>query len=353
MRTIITVLIAVAAFTFILAPPAVFGGGREFSQAEVTTDLNAETIAAINNGLEYLKKTRNSNGSFGGNYPVASTALAGLAFLSTGSGYLRGPYGEEVEAAAKYLIDEAADSWGYFNDGDQSRLHGHGYASTFLTEVYGQFPPVLREKAERVIKKAVQIILSSQTEYGGWGYYPRHSMNWGANFDEASVTVTMAQALRSARNAGFYVPKEKIDLAIDYVKKCATKNGFRYTLQRGGNTTYALTAAAVSVLNATGVYESDELEMGLNFMRRQMAAYDYPTKAAMFFYYGNLYAAQAMWQSSQKDWELWYKKGYRDILNRQTSDGSWGGDSYGPTFSTAIGILILAVPYQYLPIFQK
>ncbi len=351
-RTWRNALLVGIALLLLSGGPAFTRGGRTYSNAPLKKDMTRETVDAVNLGLEYLKKKRNANGSYGSSYPVAATALAGLAFLASGSGYLRGPYGEEVEAAAKYLLNEAPDSWYFFNDG-QSRIHGHGYATTFLAEVYGQFPKVMRDKATRTIAKAVELILKSQTEDGGWGYYPRHGMNWTPSFDEASTTITMAQALRAARNAGFHIPKKNIDMSIDYVKNCATRNGFRYTVRRGGHTTFALAAAGVSVLNATGVYESEELEMGLTFMRRQMAAYDYPTKASRFYFYGNLYAAQAMWQSSRDDWELFYKMGFRDILNRQSSDGSWGGASYGGTYATAICILILNVPYQYLPLFQK
>jgi hypothetical protein len=343
----------IIAITVIFSPPAHTAGGRQFTDQPCASDMSGEINETVSAGLEYLKRRRNSNGSFGANYPVATTGLAGLAFLASGSGYLRGPYGKEIESAAKYFINEAADRWGYFSDG-QSRMHGHGYATTFLAEVYGQFPPVMQEKARRVIKKAVDVILRAQTNDGGWGYYPKHTEQWGGVFDEASITVTMAQALRAARNAGFFIDKKNIDLAIDYVRKCATKSGFRYTLKRGGRTTYSLTTAAVSVLNAAGVYESEELRMGLSVIRRAIAARSHPSKAAgRFFYYGNLYAAQAMWQSSLQDWKLWYPMGFRDFLNKQNSDGSWGGSSYGSTYSTSIALLIFQVPYQYLPLFQK
>lgn len=335
----------------IYAPTVINAAGRDYSTGPLEEDLNEETVVAIRNGLAYLKKTKTNSGSFGSRYPVACTSLAGMAFLAGGSGYLRGEYGEEVEAATKFLLD-SADSWGFFNDG-QSRMHGHGYATTFLAEVFGQMPDVVKKRAQLIIRKAIKVIRMAQTDDGGWGYYPKHGMQWGSNFDEASITVTMAQALRAARNAGFYVPKSCIDKAIDYVKRCATPHGFKYTLRRSGHTTYALAAAGVSVLNAAGVYESKELEMGLTFMRRQIAAMDTPTKASRFFYYGNLYAAQAMWQSSQEDWELWYPRSYRDLLNRQNSDGSWGGSNYGTAYSTAITLLVLEVPYQYLPLFQK
>jgi hypothetical protein len=43
----------------------------------------------------------------------------------------------------------------------------------------------------------------------------------------------------------------------------------------------------------------------------------------------------------------------RYLLARQRPDGSWPDDNYGDEFGTAMAVLILEVPLQYLPIFQR
>src|SRR5687767_4187456 len=49
-------------------------------------ELNEATLAATQRGLQALAKDQNENGSFGnGTAPLATTALAGLAFLASGS----------------------------------------------------------------------------------------------------------------------------------------------------------------------------------------------------------------------------------------------------------------------------
>ncbi len=40
------------------------------------------------------------------------------------------------------------------------------------------------------------------------------------------------------------------------------------------------------------------------------------------------------------------------LKNSQHEDGSWTG-SQSPAFSTALSVLILGVPYRYLPIYQR
>ena len=41
-----------------------------------------------------------------------------------------------------------------------------------------------------------------------------------------------------------------------------------------------------------------------------------------------------------------------DDLKKQKSNGSWE-DSYGEEFATAVAVLILEIPVQYLPVFQR
>ena len=104
-------------------------------------------------------------------------------------------------------------------------MYGHGFATLFLAECYGMSPrPELREKLD----KAVKLIVNTQNKEGGWRYQPQR--------EDADISVTVCQvmALRAARNAGLYVPKETIDRSIDYVKRSQNADGgFMYMLQGG------------------------------------------------------------------------------------------------------------------------
>ncbi len=319
--------------------------------------VTPQTLAAISKGLQFLKTQQNQDGSFGTSYHMANSALAGLAFLGNGNGYNRGPYGEQVAKVLQYILSRQ-DHWGYLDDG-QCRMHGHGYATLFLAEVYGMLPPEFQKKVNSALKKATKVILNSQTREGGWGYFPSHTVVYQRSLsDEGSITITVVQAVRAARNTGIDVPKAAIGKGIGYIQKCMTADGCRYTLN-SNRRTYTLTGAAVSVLNAAGVYQSKELDMGLAFMRKRIAAVAVPLQASEWPWYGNLYAAQAMWQSGGTDWETWFPKSYEHLIQAQSSNGSWRGDrggwgsGYGSVFSTSIACLILELPIGYLPIFEK
>ena len=37
----------------------------------------------------------------------------------------------------------------------------------------------------------------------------------------------------------------------------------------------------------------------------------------------------------------------------RAADGSWNGDGIGQVYGTAIAVIILQLPYKYLPVFQR
>ena len=63
--------------------------------------------------------------------------------------------------------------------------------------------------------------------------------------------------------------------------------------------------------------------------------------------------AQVMWLSGEADWQ-WYFPSMRDwLLSAQAADGSWDGDYVGKVYGTSIALIILQMPYAYLPILQR
>ena len=101
-------------------------------------------------------------------------------------------------------------------------MYSHGFGTLFLAEAYGMtHRPEIREK----LRKAVQLIIDTQNNEGGWRYQPvKHDA-------DLSVTICQINALRAARNAGLYVPKDTVDACIQYVKQSQNPDGgFRYML---------------------------------------------------------------------------------------------------------------------------
>lgn len=337
-------------------------------------ELTPPARAAIEKGLGRLSELQvRQTGNFGKSFKVASTSLAGLAFLASGDTYRCGRYAGAIEGAVKYLLSDtvrkrvpAKPGYCTFGDGEgMGKMHANGFAVLFLAEVYGGTPRDL--EIREALRGAIAAILDAQTDLGGWGYHFRHDPEWGE--DEASVTITQIQALRAARNAGIYVPAASVARAIGYVKKSMTSDGScRYSLTMGSlaersRTSYELSAAAVATLNATGVYlgggdASDELSRGLGYIRKTVRALDRPFRAAQdFHFYGNLYAAQAMFQAGGEDWDYWFPKVRQELLERQRLEppaGGWESErNFGEAYATASALLILQIPKRYLPIFQK
>ena len=187
--------------------------------------------------VEAIRDSQADDGSFGdGRYGrnVAVTSIACLAFMADGNLPGRGRYGEEVQKGLDFILNNINETGLIAGQTSHGPMYGHGFAALFLGEVYGMTQGGAdTAKAERVhdaLVRAIRLIVQTQNNEGGWRYNP-------VPYDaDISVTICEIMALRSARNAGIEVPKETIDRAIEYVRKCQnTDGGFRYQLPGGGS----------------------------------------------------------------------------------------------------------------------
>ncbi|MEZ5303443.1 MAG: hypothetical protein R3F11_22800 [Verrucomicrobiales bacterium] len=143
------------------------------------------------------------------------------------------------------------------------------------------------------------------------------------------------------------MPDKVREQCIQYVKDSQEANGaFRYT-KRGGHTTFALTAAGVVSLFSAGIYEGDQVERGLKYIRENRD--DVPDH---YYFYGHYYAVQAMWHAGGKLWNDWYPWIRDNLLKMQDRAGVWSSP-YGEEFGTAMACIILQMPKDRLPIFAK
>ncbi len=337
----------------LLSLASVFLGSLCASAAENSPEKTAAELVtpaaqrAINRGLESLASMQQEDGCYGGDGfrgNAAICALAGLAFLSGGSTPDRGPYGQQVAACVDYLLASAQQSGFIVQRGTSGYgpMYGHGFATMFLAESFGASQrPDLREKLE----KAVKLIINTQNNEGGWRYEPQRMPG------DISVTVCQLMALRAARNAGVDVPRETIERTISYVKRSQNADGgFMYMLQ-GGESAFPRSAAGVVALYSAGVYDSPEINKGLDYLIRFQPQPNAPPYAG-YFYYGHYYAIQAMWHAGGERWQKWYPAIRDQLVTRQQEDGSWTGE-ISPEYCTAMACLVLQTPNNYLPIFQR
>jgi prenyltransferase beta subunit len=346
------------------------------SSSETPAVLMARAQSIVDRGLSYLANQQKFDGSFDSSdlamhqVPVAVTALAALAFMARGNTAEHGQYAIHVDRSIKWLLDHCALS----GEGDKeegefraesdamSRMHGQGYAVLALAQAYGMFaiggdpaPVRDRERMKRCLEAAIRYCEAAQTQSGGWGYDRQTAMH------EGSVTVTQLQGLRAARDAGLHVNTKIIDMAVEYVRRCQKLDdnghpefgGFRYMLNNP-KITLALTAAAVSTLNATGDYDSNAIEKGIEYMQRKdpdmLGRSDEMYREYLYFY-----AGQALYQYRDPNmfWNRWYPN-LIDVLGKlQLEDGSFREPMFGSAYATAMNCLTLSIPFGYLPIFQR
>lgn len=311
--------------------------------------MTPEAEQAIQRGLTWLAdpQRQHRDGSFGsGAYRgnAAVTALCGMAFMAGGSTPGRGPYGAQINRCVDYLLANTQQS-GFINGPGASHgpMYGHGFAALFLAQCDGMSKrPELREKLQR----AVKLIINTQNKDGGWRYRPQR-----ADAD-ISVTICQVMALRAAQNAGLFVPNETIDRCIDYVKKSHNKDGgFSYLIQ-GGESDFARSAAGVVALYSAGVYEGPEITKGIAYLN-QFRPEKGVARRVSYYYYGHYYAVQAMWQAGGKDWAAWYPAIRDELISRQLKNGSWTSPSICPEYATAMSLIVLQMPENCLPIFQR
>ncbi|MBK9383621.1 MAG: terpene cyclase/mutase family protein [Planctomycetes bacterium] len=359
-----------------------------------------EQVKAVERGLRYLAqhqdpatgawlsdvgyKLNNSYNIVAVNKPhVGVTALALMAFLAGGHVPGRGEYGELVLRGLEWMLQqvasgESAEEEDGFITAHKSRMYSHAFATLFLAEVYGmhaQGGEELRDRLRAALEKAVRFTYSTQNDEGGWRYHPL------APDSDMSITVCQIMALRAASNAGIAVPQAKIEKAKHYVSLSAvrgdermswgmggrgsTRGGFRYQLQPSSRVSFPLTAAGVTTLYGAGVYDHHDplIEAGIGYLSENHKSFTAQQgisvgglrKGHYFFYYGHYYAVQAMYVYGGAEWEEYFEHTRRALLDMQSaSDGSWPNNvGPGPCFSTAVGTLILEIPFGYLPIFQK
>ncbi len=329
------------------------GSGAGLGQERVVVDPAAEN--AIRGALKYMASKQNGNGSWsasdGEKHEVAMTGYVLMAFLACGQLPDEGEYGKNVTSGVNFLLG-AVKPDGFISYGGGTNMYGHGVATIALAEVYGQTRDVrIRPKLEASVK----LIVGCQNDQGGWRYAPRKSDA------DISVTVLQVVALRAAKNGGLDVPQATIDRAVKYVRSCFEEQSGGFAYQPRSGPGFARTAAAIYSLQVCGQYDDPRVKRGSEYLFKHLNA------ERQWFTYGNFYAAPAQYMIGGETWERWYGD-IKDQLLKTTEQGglmrvqgeliSWdpkwdGGGRVGTIYSTAVYTMILAMPYHYLPLYQR
>ena len=332
----------------------------------------------MDRGLAFLARSQNPDGSwssgaagFGGfprgpgraagNGDLALTALSVMAFLSAGHVPGEGPYRDAVDRGVRYVLRNQARS-GLFAApfGGATEMYYHGICTLMLAEAVGMTDAAIADDLRDRLRAAVKVILDAQRRggphAGGWRYQV-------VGFDaDLSVTGWQMMALRAAKNVGCDVPADRIQAAVEYVRRChdPASGGYRYTAAPLGNVTVPCTGTGILAMELCGkdFHATPEAVRAASYLLKNPM-----TARSPHFYYGVYYTSQAMFQMGDALGTN-YWAAYRDHLHRlllsdhpQGENGAWadrGFDArYGPAYGTAMAVLALTVEYRFLPIYQR
>jgi len=312
--------------------------------------IDGKTEAVINGALRWLASQQRPDGAWvqgdgKTDYEIAMTGYVLLAFLSTGNLPDSGPFAENVRRGQEFLLESVGADGLFSSGGRASYMYGHGIATIALAELYGQTRvAAIRPKLER----AVKVIVNAQSAKGGWRYSPQ------PRDADMSVTVLQMAALRAAKNAGLDVPQETIHRAVEYVRSCYHEGTGGFGYQPGQSAGFARTAAAVYSLQVCGQYDDPKVAAGSKYL------FENRDRDKTWFTYGNFYAAPAQFMVGGDTWGRWYGWIRDLLLQKVIHEGNmayWNlfmeTGPYTKLYATAVYTFVLAIPYQYLPLYQR
>lgn len=344
-------------------------------EAQDVPPISPAVKQSVEKGVAFLLSQQREQGCFldenrNDKVPQHSGALTAMALMALSSvGHMPTdptPEGRAVAKGLKFMTENIVPNEdGYLGQSDRSRMYGHGIMTLLYAEMLGQSNDESMDKIIRTrLQNAVGLIIRSQdvvkseANRGGWRYEP------GSSDSDMSASVWQVMALRAAKNAGLDVPKDPIDKAVAYIKRSYRSErdaqgnpkdmqaAFSYE-PHGGRQTFSTTAAGVLALQVCAEYDALEVVGGANYLVKNP-----PSQNEAWFYYGNYYYAQCMYQRGGEQASVAREKTEKVLLELQQPDGCWqprnGNErSAGEVYATALSLLSLSVHYHYLPIYQK
>ncbi|MEY3394920.1 MAG: hypothetical protein RL346_1156 [Verrucomicrobiota bacterium] len=315
-----------------------------------------EAEAAVEKGLEWLKSTQQSDGSWSNRHVAAMTGFGVLAYLGRCETPASEKYGDSCLRAIIYLVDLGMKQDGKLSNqlNDKHWPYEHAIATyalceavTFTNRLDAPIPNL-----EAVTKKALDLIIENQHEKtGGWDYAYDKT---GGRGGDLSIAAWHIQALKAASHTGIPFVKLKTaqKKATEYVKSMqGDQGGFGYVRAHAGDSYAKLTGAGVLCLQMSGKGDDSSVRKGVKHIL-EFTKFDYNGRDSNL--YAHYYESQAMMARGGTDWRT-YNEIFRDpLIESQNPDGSWrapgSGAAYGDIhYRSCLNILMLEVYYRFLP----
>jgi len=303
-------------------------------------------------GVQYLVSKQSPNGEWtgGGEQGPGVTGMALMVLLASGEDPNFGLYASNVRRAVKSIVSQQNAGTGILG----GSMYHHGFGMLGLAEAYGAVDDRdlwsgegKRRSIGQALELAVRAAVTSQKKnsLGGWRYSP------DSTDADTSVSGAVLVGLLAARNAGVEVPDESIDKAINYYTKMTSSSG--QVGYSGGFGGFDESIARISI--GTLVYavarrrDLPQYKATLGYLTQKLE--NAPNQGS-WVEYARYYQAQALFQGDVQAWEKWNTLLVRQLKTAQAADGSFKGQ-FGPTVSTSLSLLALALNYRFLPIYER
>lgn len=301
--------------------------------------MDESSIKAIEKAQKWLASSQKSDGSWGGQGESKNTGVVAfciMALMASGNVPGEGKYAKEIGLGIQFLLNQQRESGVIYGQKKHAVMYQHALATLALTEAYGM---TRNPRIRTAIIKAINLIVETQHPEGGWRYNPKVEKG------DISVTVMQVMALKAAVEAGIYVPKETMKRAIKFVKACYNpkEKGFAY-MRGGGSAKFARTGAGLVSLQTVGLHKDSTLPDIVQYLMK----HGDPNKKEHHYWYGHYYMSVGLYHYGGPAWKAYYPKIKKKILK------DWGQHGHhNDALTTAWAIMIMGVPYRYLPIYQR
>ncbi len=353
------------------------GGDKESDPSSALTDKQWDQLdTTVDNALKFLSTQQAGDGSFKSHEvgQPAITSFCVLAFLSQGHTPVEGPYAKQLSRAIDFIMSKQREDGLICSIGRNhqyytvSGSYNHAINGLTLCEVYGMTGTDQQKSIRTAIENALAFTRKEQAkskrwkdDKGGWRY-----LNPAQAIDaDLSITSWHLMFYRSARNAEFDVPKEDIEAAAAYVRRCydEEKGSFCYGLRGYGRSSFSRSMAGAGALSLSlaGDHQSKMAKRTGDFiLEHQFNDFNRGglTREDRYFY-GAFYCSQAMYQLGGDHFAKFYPALLKTMVDNQNRNGSWSREAnqtdgeLGFAYSTSLAVLALTPPYQLVPIFQR
>jgi hypothetical protein len=215
---------------------------------------------------------------------------------------------------------------------------------------------LLTPDAQRAIDQGLTYLSREQQDEGSWG-------TAGRRRGDVAVTSLAGLAFMAGGNQpGRGAYSRQVTRAVEYILNQETPffqgqrtPGFLYSVR-------SLVPHGPMYGHGFGTLflaEVHGMVYGLDYLMRfcrpgaNNNRFGFGRELELHFYYGHYYAVQAMWIKGGRYWREWFPAIRDELLRRRRPDGSWYDGRICPHYCTAMACIILQVPNNYLPIFQR